>query len=132
MSTATYEIPRRAPRRLWPALRGAQALLLLPLGALQLLAVLVFSVRGDLSTAGYLVAAWAASMAIAGIALSLVLAWRTERIRSAVHVLLLCQVAFAALKLTVYGEPAGLVFLAVAGLTWLLVKLDTKLHPSVL
>ena len=41
MSTAVYEIPRRRARRLWPALRGAQALLLLPLGALQLLAVWV-------------------------------------------------------------------------------------------
>jgi hypothetical protein len=132
MSTATYELPRRRARRIWPALRSAQALLLLPLGALQLLAVLVFGVTGDLSATGYLVAAWAAAMAVAGIALGLVLPWRTERIREAVRVLLLAQVAFAALKLTVYGEPAALVFLAVAGLTGLLVKLDTKLHPSVL
>ena len=132
MSTAIYELPRRRARRIWPALRGAQTLLILPLGALQLLAVLVFSVSGDLSAAGYLVAAWAASMAIAGVALGLVLPWRTERIRDAVRVLLLCQIAFTAVKLTVYGEPAGLVFLAVAALTWLLVKLDTKFHPSVL
>jgi hypothetical protein len=130
MSTTTVELHRRRP--LWPALRAAQVLLLLPFGALQLTAVVASAATMEPTAGGRALAAWAVALGVAGIALALLLPRRTHLIRGAAFVLLRCQVAFGLVNLIVLGEWASLVLLALAGATWLLVRLDERLHPSVL
>ena len=64
MSTAYIEIPRRRP--VWLALRGAQLMLLLPLGALQLAAVVAFTTTADeMTTAAWVVAGAAVATDVA-------------------------------------------------------------------
>jgi hypothetical protein len=131
MSSISLYVPRPAPRRIWPALRGAQALLLLPLGLLQLAAVVSAATSGA-TAGGYGLAFAAAAAGAAAIGLALLLPRRTHGVRDAATVLLLAQVGLSSVKLTVYGQTAALLVLALSGITWGLVKLDAKLHPSVL
>jgi hypothetical protein len=132
MTTTALPLPAHRRRRRWLALRGAQALLLLPLGVLQLAAVVAFTATSEMSGGSYAIAVWAASMDVAGVVLALLLPRRTRRVRRGVRALLLAQLGFSLVKLTVYGETASLVFIALTALAWLLVEIDGRRHPSVL
>jgi hypothetical protein len=95
------------------SIRGAQFLLLLPLGALQLVATIVFSITEHLAPGEYVLAVWAPLMAIACI----ITAWRLARgrlrtLRTAL-LLLAAQTAFSLINLTVEHESAPLVVLAI-------------------
>lgn len=98
---------RRAPR----STRLAQAIFLIPLGLLQLIASVAFTAAGGVHGAGYAVAAWAVTMAATGIAVALRLGRADAGAHRAARVLLAGQTAFAVVKLAVYHESASLVFL---------------------
>jgi hypothetical protein len=110
MTTDYTASPTVSRERVPVAVRGAQLLFLVPLGALQLVACLVFTITLPLTGAEYLVSGWAIVMSTAGIAIGLRLgrggAW-TLRVGLA---LLAAQTAFSVLKLTVYGESTSYVF----------------------
>ena len=106
MSTAYIEIPRRRP--LWLALRGAQLLLLLPLGALQLAAVVAFTTTADeMTTAAWVVAGAAVALDVAAIVLAFLLPRRTFLIRDAASMLLRAQIVLSLVKLIGYDEVRG-------------------------
>lgn len=129
MSTATYALPRRRP--LWPALRGAQALLFL-LGTGQLAAVALLAATGRPTGAGWAVAAVAAVSAAAAVALALLLPRRTHLIRDAAWVLLRCQVALCLVEILARGAWGWAGFLTLVGLAWPLLAIDVRRHPSIL
>jgi hypothetical protein len=92
--------------------RAAQAIFLVPFGLLQLVAALAFSVADGLHGAQYAVAAWAVAMAAAGVVVGIRLGSGDAAVRRAAFALLAGQTAFSLAKLTVYGESASFVFLA--------------------
>jgi hypothetical protein len=95
-------------------IRVAQAVLLLPLGLVQLLATIVFSITEGLHGAGdYVVAVWAPVMATCCIASGLLLRRGRRTVLTAALGLLAAQAGFSIVKLAVYHESASLVFLAV-------------------
>ena len=108
MSVAQLGIP--APR-VPPSIRAAQAIFLVPLGALQLVAAIAFSISDGLHGAQYAVAAWAVAMGAAGVVVGLRLGAGGAATRRAAFALLAGQTAFSLVKLTVYGESASFVFL---------------------
>jgi hypothetical protein len=109
------------PQRRVPfSLRGAQVLLFGPLGALQVVAPVVFLSTLHSTSWGKLVGAWAIAMGATCIVTAVRLPRQdrtTDRLALAV---LASEVAFASVKLTVYHESASLVFFGLTGLTGLL------------
>jgi hypothetical protein len=108
------EIPASVPKptSVAPAVRAAQAIFLVPFGALQLVAARAFSFADGPHGAQYAVAAWAVAMAAAGIAVGIRLGSGGVAARGAAFALLAGQTAFSLVKLTVYHESGSLVFLA--------------------
>lgn len=97
--------------------RLAQFLLGIPLGLFQLAAVIVFSITDKtIARADWLVAAWGLVMATACALLSLRV-YRSARARLTAFAFLGAQALFSVVKLTVYHEPAALVFLVIIALT---------------
>ncbi|MGI5246337.1 hypothetical protein [Dactylosporangium sp. CA-139066] len=94
------------------SVRGAQFMMLVPLGGFQLVATIAFSLTMSLSGKDYIAVVWAPIMSLACIIAALRLR-RGEpgRLRAAL-VLLAAQTAFCLLKLIAFGESASLVFLA--------------------
>jgi hypothetical protein len=129
MSSAAYALPRRRP--LWPALRGAQALLLL-LGTAQLAAVAVLAAAGSPSRTGWTLAGLATAAAVATVALAVILPRRTHLIRDATGILLRCQVALCLVEILMRGAWGWVALVALAGLAWPLLALDARRHPSIL
>jgi hypothetical protein len=129
MSTATYALPRRRP--LWPALRGAQALLLV-LGTAQLVAVAALAAGGAPTRAGWALGALVATAAAAAVVLALLLPRRTHLIRDGAGVLLRGQVALCLVEILVRGAWGWAGILALAAIAWPLLALDARRHPSIL
>ena len=94
------------------SVRAAQLLLLVPLGAFQLIASIAFSLIIPMSGKDYLVAIWAPVMAGLCVAVALRFGRGTPRVLGIALGLLAAQTAFSLVKLLVYGESAALVFLA--------------------
>ena len=119
---ATYRVPI--------AVRGAQALLLLPLGALQLVAATAFLITdGVHGVRDCLVAAWVLLMAPCCVLLALQLGRRQAGLLRAALLLLTAESALTVVKLTVYDESAALVFLAfIAACAGLLVLPPSRRH----
>jgi len=114
MTTAVAPESTITRRRRMPAtVRGAQLLMLVPLGAFQLVATIAFSMAMPLSGKDYLPAIWAPIMATAGIVTALRLGRGTAVLRRVALALLVAQTAFSLLKLLAFGESASLVFLAI-------------------
>nr|BFE59334.1 hypothetical protein GCM10020063_038600 [Dactylosporangium thailandense] len=109
---ATTAVRRRVPI----AVRGAQLLLLVPLGAFQLVATIAFSIIMPLAGKDYIAAVWAPVMALACIVTALRLGRGSARTLRTALALLAAQTAFGLLKLIAFGESASLVFLAVTAL----------------
>jgi hypothetical protein len=111
---------RRAPeiRRMPRTVRAAQAVLLVPMGLLQLVAVPAFSISLGLHNArDWAVAALGLLMALATTAAALRLGRPEPRwLRAALGVLAV-QIVFSGIKLTAYHEHAAFVFLAMTALT---------------
>ncbi|MEV4511760.1 hypothetical protein AB0K00_22650 [Dactylosporangium sp. NPDC049525] len=126
MTTTTTAEPGTAGRRVPIAVRGAQLLLLVPLGAFQLVATIVFSIITPLSGKDYIAAVWAPVMALACIVTALRLGRGSARTVRTVLVLLGAQTAFGLLKLIAFGESAALVFLAVTAVCAGLVALPAS------
>jgi peptidoglycan/LPS O-acetylase OafA/YrhL len=125
---ATTEL-RPAPRtgRMPAAVRAAQAVLLLPMGLLQVVAVPAFSVSLGLHTArDWAVATLGFLMAIGTVAVALRLGRREPRMLRAALGVLAVQTLFSAIKLIAYHEQAALVFLALTGLAAGLVALPAS------
>lgn len=92
------------------ARRGAQLLLVVPLGGFQLVASIVFTFTDGVKTPWQaLVVAWAWSMSVACIAIGTRLG-RGTRLHRLAAAALAAQLAFCAIKLTVYHESASFVF----------------------
>ena len=107
-TTAKMRMPRMPH-----AVRAAQLLLLVPLGAFQLVATIAFSLIIPMSGKDYFVAVWAPIMAGMCIVTALRFGRGTPRVLGVALGLLAAQTAFSLVKLLVYGESAALVFLAV-------------------
>lgn len=108
-------------------------MLLLPLGALQLAAVVAFTTTADeMTTAAWVVAGAAVALDLAAIVLAFALPRRTFLIRDATSMLIRAQIVLSLVKLIGYGEVAALVFLGLVGVTWLLLRIDERRHPSFL
>jgi hypothetical protein len=105
--------PTTARRRMPVAARAAQLLMLIPLGAFQLVASIAFSITMPLSAKDYLPAVWAPIMAAACILTALRFGRATAVVLRVALTLLAAQTAFSLLKLIAFGESASLVFLAV-------------------
>jgi hypothetical protein len=110
--TTTTE-PVTAVRRVPAAVRGAQLLLLVPLGAFQFVATITFSIMMPLAGKDYIAAIWAPIMAAACVVTALRLGRGSARTLHTALALLAAQTAFGLLKLIAFGESASLVFLAV-------------------
>src|SRR5215203_3614446 len=108
-STIKTELTTSARRRIPAAVRGAQVLMLIPLGAFQLIATIAFSVLMPLSGKDYLPAIWAPIMATACIVTALRLGRGTAVVLRVALGLLAAQTAFGLLKLLAFGESASLV-----------------------
>ncbi|WP_238008481.1 hypothetical protein KZZ52_32250 [Dactylosporangium sp. AC04546] len=104
--------PVTTRRRVPITVRLAQLLLLVPLGAFQLVASIAFSLTMPMSGRDYAVAAWAVLMSLACVGTALRLGRGGRALRVALA-LLGAQTAFSLVKLIVFGESASLVFLAV-------------------
>ena len=117
MTTAELVRPataRRVPGTVW----GAQALMLLPLGALQLIAAVAFSIsQGWHGPRDVIVALWVLLMSPACIAVAVRLGRPQRSVLTAALVLLASQTGFAFVKLTCYHESASLVFFAFIAVT---------------
>lgn len=112
------------------AVRGAQALLLLPLGALQFVAASAFLIAdGAHGARDWFVAAWVLLMAPTCVVMALRLGRRRAGSLRAALALLTAESAFSAVKLTVYHESAALVFFAfIAACAALLVLPSSRRH----
>jgi hypothetical protein len=119
MSATELSIP--LPRRRVPlSLRGAQALLFGPLGALQVVAPVIFLSTLHSTSWGKLVGAWAIGMGATGIVTAVRLPRQDASTDRLALAMLASEVAFATVKLTVYHESASLVFFGLTGVTGLL------------
>jgi len=125
LSTTDVSLTIGAPSRVSLALRGAQVLFLVPLGALQLVAAVVFGVTDDLQGGEYAVGAWAVAMAAAGILVGLRLGRGGAAIRHLAFALLAGQTAFSIVKLAVYHESASFVFFAIIAAAATLLTIST-------
>jgi hypothetical protein len=130
MTTAIIAIPGRR-RSAWRALRAAQILLALPLGALQLAAVAAWTATGTAPTsAGYAIAAAEASLAATAIAIAFLLPRRTFLVRRTAFALLRCATVLGLLELIAYHRWGSLLFLLCTAAAWPLLALDQRRHPS--
>jgi len=112
MSATEIAIPLERPARVPAAVRGVQALFLIPLGLLQVVAAIVFSITDDdVHGYEYAIGAWAVAMGAAGILVAFRISRGDLGIRRLALALLAAQTAFSIVKLTVYHEPP--VFFAV-------------------
>ena len=129
MTTARLTPPRSGYRTPL-AVRAAQALLLLPLGILQLVAATAFLVADGVHGArDVVVAAWVLIMAPCCIALGLRLGRRRATLLRTALLLLAAEGAFSAVTLPVYHKSASLVFFAlIAASGGLLVLPASRLH----
>ena len=100
-------------------------LFLVPLGALQLVAAIVFGITDGVQGGEYAIGAWAATMAVAGIFVALRLSRGGNAIRRLAFALLAGQTAFSIVKLTVYHESASFVFFAIIATTAALLSTAT-------
>jgi hypothetical protein len=112
-TTASPEPTITVRSRMPHSVRAAQLLLLVPLGAFQLVATIAFSITMPLSGKDYLPAVWAPIMAGMCIVVALRIGRGTTRVLAVALGLLAAQTAFSLLKLVGYGESASLVFLTV-------------------
>jgi hypothetical protein len=120
--SGTPSIRRRVPA----SVRGAQALLLIPLGVLQLTAATAFTITGAVVTPGdWFVAIWAIVMGAGGAVVAVRLSGRRATPRLALG-LLGAQAAFSAVKLTAYGETGSLLFLGLTVLAAVLLLLPAS------
>lgn len=111
--TTTELVRPAATRRVPPTVRGAQLLLLVPLGLLQLVASIAFSINLGLHGAGdWTVASWAWVMSAACAGTALRLGRRDAVGLRAALALLAAQAGFSIVKLAVYHESASFVFMA--------------------
>jgi hypothetical protein len=114
-TTGAETAPTTTTRPRVPAtVRGAQLLLLIPLGAFPLGATIAFSLVLGLHGKDYLPAIWAQIMSIACLVTAVRLSTGQPRQLRIALGLLAAQTAFSLLKLLVFGESAALVFLALA------------------
>ena len=113
MSTIQTGAPLQLPAHVPLAIRGAQALFLIPLGFLQLAAAIIFSITDGVKGGQYAIGAWALTMATAGTLLAPRLGRHDRRIRRLALTLLALQTAFSTVKLTIYHESASFVFFAI-------------------
>jgi hypothetical protein len=98
--------------------RGAQALMLLPLGVLQLVAAIAFSIsEGWHGPRDVIVALWVLVMAPTCIVVATRLGRPQRSVLTAALALLACQTGFALVKLTCYHESASLVFFGFIAVT---------------
>jgi len=108
MSATDITVPIQRPARVPLAVGGAQALFLIPLGLLQLVAAIVFGVTDDDVHGGeYVVGACGVTMAAAGVLVALRLSRGGVGIRRLAVALLAAQTAFSTVKLTVYDEASS-------------------------
>jgi hypothetical protein len=126
MTTSASTEPTTVRSRVPIAVRGGQFLLLIPLGAFQLVATIAFSLAMPMSGRDYLPAVWAPIMASACIVTALRLGRGTRRVLRVALALLAAQTAFSLLKLVVFGESASLVFLALTAACAGLLALPTS------
>jgi hypothetical protein len=96
--------------------RTAQFLLGIPLGLLQLAAVIGFTVTGAAAGESWLVVIWGLLMSTACAMLALRI-YRSAGARRVSFTLLGAQALFSLMKLTVYHESASLVFMAIIAVT---------------
>jgi hypothetical protein len=113
MTTTTTQPVTAVRRRVPVAVRGAQLLLLVPLGAFQFVATIVFSIMLPLAGKDYIAVIWAPIMAAACVVTALRLGRGSTRTLRTALALLAAQTAFGLLKLIAFGESAALVFLAI-------------------
>jgi hypothetical protein len=112
MTTATIA-PADTTYRVPLSVRGAQAVLLVPLGLVQLVATVFFSITmGWHGLGDTLVGSWAPVMACCCVAVALRLGRRRAALLRAALGLLAAQAAFSVVKLVAYHESASLVFFA--------------------
>jgi hypothetical protein len=127
MITAQVTEEQRTTRAVPWSVRGAQGVLLLPLGLLQLVATIVFSVAEGLHDAqDWIVGAWAPPMAMACAFVGLRLARREAGVVRAAALLLFAQAVFSAVKLVSYHESASFVFLGLVAATVTLLALPAS------
>lgn len=120
IDTRTPDRTRRVPG----SVRWAQALLLLPLGLLQLVAAVTFTIVLHPTAIGDLcVAAWAVTMSSACALVAVRLGRPGPAAFRIAMGLLAAQAAFSVVKLTVYGEPESLVFMGITIATAVLLLL---------
>jgi hypothetical protein len=96
--------------------RAAQALLLLPLGAVVLFGATYFGLidpTSDVDALGYAVCAWGLAQGVAAIAVGARLGRGEERMRLAASGLVLLHAVFGVVKILGYDEPEAGVFIAV-------------------
>jgi len=106
-----------------PAVRAAQVLLFLPLGAFQLVAAIVFSATEPLNgVRDHAVATWVIAMSAASVFVSLQLTRRRTWVWSTALGLLVAQFLFNVVKLTVYQESGPWVFLLIVAATAMLLS----------
>src|SRR5215471_13276763 len=96
--------------------RVAQFLLGLPLGLLQLAAVIFFTITEPIKGGDWLIVVWGLAMSSSCAALALFVL-RSARARSIAFALLAAQACFSLVKLTVYHESASLVILGITTIT---------------
>jgi len=126
MTTAELVRPT-AVRSVPGTVRGAQALMLLPLGVLQFVAAISFSItEGWHGPRDVLVALWVLLMAPACIVVATRLGRPQRSVLTAALVLLALQTGFAFVKLICYHESASLVFFAFIAVTAGLLVLPTS------
>jgi len=118
--TRSLDRTPRVPR----SVRWAQALLLIPLGLVQLVAAVTFTIVLHPTAIGDLaVAAWAVTMSSACAVVALRLGRPGPVAFRIAMGLLAAQAAFSVVKLTVYGEPESLVFMGLTIATAVLLLL---------
>ena len=130
MTTTTHPAAAVVPAaaaRVPISVRGAQLVLLLPLGLLQAVAVIAFSISlGWHGPRDATVALWAAVMAPCCAVTAVALTRRRLLALRAALVLLAAQAGFSTVKLAVYHESASFVFFGFVALTAGLLVLPTS------
>lgn len=128
--TTAHLLDRPTAYRVPTAVRTAQALLLLPLGALQFIAATTFlATQGVHGVRDCVVAAWVLLMAPCCVVVGLRLGRRQARLLRNALLLLTAQSGFAAVKLLAYHESMSFVFFGfIAACAGLLVLPASRRH----
>jgi peptidoglycan/LPS O-acetylase OafA/YrhL len=125
--TVTHARPALRAGRMPIPVRAAQAVLLLPMGLLQVVAVPAFSISLGLHTGrDWAVATLGLFMAFGTVAAGFGLRRREPRMLRAALGVLAVQTLFSVIKLTAYHEQAALVFLALTAVATALVVLPAS------